>query len=586
MKCRLFFLSFILLLTCPGYTKIPLSLEESVVLKHFFQNLFEESEAGYVFFGKKPVCINAFFYKDPFLVRSPLHKQSVALREGSRIWNKINEGKSDVFVHICKKEDPDIPGCLHILVINRSLFYSVVEKNLALFQYVLGPFVTPQSLFNKLLEDDQTYYSLLKKDKVLIGNILGFGMHNALHGSRIENIQEAIDEEALPPFVNAQLVLHNSNQNYLPCQPGFGFKSPNEELKKLEDKTTISSEKLIQNKPEFIFGWLKDSGDTRRYISELENAQDKIQALLKSPNFLSKVLEKFTGQQFQIATGEDFRFQFEKEKLHKLVAKGLWESIQKYDNEFLSYFIEGMEGSDSLVKNIPRLAYFPNYRREILEAKNNLEQASELFRSFEHEQGIICIVPQKLYYKILKTGHIEKECTTPLVSLEFSVFNPLGHCLNYQANQTIDLRNTISGFAHGVKGMKVGETREIFIHPSLGYGFETSLDKCISLRAVVTLLKIHDAHDVFLPVEHLDLSFFLNEDFLIERTENYKAALIEKGKEISEHLQKNPQLDLHEVCSHLKNFQDNSEKFAPTTDEEQAVINQVHWNIYFGPNSF
>ena len=60
--------------------------------------------------------------------------------------------------------------------------------------------MTAQDLSKKILDDDQTYYSLLKKDKVLIGNILGFGMQNSLYGSRIENIQEAIDEESSPPF--------------------------------------------------------------------------------------------------------------------------------------------------------------------------------------------------------------------------------------------------------------------------------------------------------------------------------------------------------------------------------------------------
>lgn len=31
----------------------------------------------------------------------------------------------------------------------------------------------------------------------------------------------------------------------------------------------------------------------------------------------------------------------------------------------------------------------------------------------------------------------------------------------------IDLSQTIAGFAYGIKGMKVGEDRQIFIHPCL-----------------------------------------------------------------------------------------------------------------------
>ncbi len=584
MRYRLILLIIFLSQSYCGYAGLTLSSEESAVLRQFFRALTQESEAGYVFFNKKPVCIDGYFYKDVFAVNSPAHKQSVALRAGAYIWKQLVDKNSDITVHICDKEDPGIPGYIHVLVVNVPLFHRIINENLSLFQHVLGPAVTSNNLLDALISNSQTFHSLLKDDKVLIGEILGFGIQNSLYVSRMENIQEAF-ETNIPPFLHCESIVQQYEHEYLPFPPSFGFKSANAELNNFQEKVTLSSEKLTQKNPEFIFGWLKDSKKEQNFVSDLENTQVKIQTFLKSPSFLEKTLEMLTGKQFQIAKKQEFQFQFGKDRINKLVARGLWESIQNYDKEFLSYFIKGMENPNISCSEIPRLAYFPGYRREVIGAKNNLERTADLFRSFEKEQNVTCIIPQMLYYKTLKRSHNKIECIGPLVSLEFSIFSPLGHCLNYQPNRLVNLKNTIPGFAHGVKGMKVGETREIFIHPSLGYGFETSLDKCISLRAIVTLLESHESHDAFLPVESIDLSFLLDENTLIERTENYKAVLIDKGKQISDHLKKNPQVDLVSVCEHLKNFQSNPEEFVPTTDEEQALINQVHWNIYFGRDS-
>ena len=223
-----------------------------------------------------------------------------------------------------------------------------------------------------------------------------------------------------------------------------------------------------------------------------------------------------------------------------------------------------------------------SYRREIITAENNLDYADSLFSSFENKQEVQCIVPKHLYYKILKNSEDVRICQGPLVSLEYSVFSPLGHCLVHGSDRVVNLKNTIPGFALGIKGMKVGETREIFIHPSYAYGFDTSLDKCLALRAVVTLQGIHDNRPYSQPINNIDLAFIRDKEILNKRTDHYKAALTEKGKLIGTHLKKCPQIDLNVICEHLKKFQNDKHKFEPTTDEEQVLINQMHWNIYFG----
>lgn len=578
MLHRLFLIILFLFSNCLGQEKILLSCEESAILKEFFQVLVGKSEAGYVLLNKKPVCIHGFYRIDPFCVDSPSYKHSVALREGSRVWNQLGSKNGNVLIHIADKEDSQISDFIHVLVINRPLFNRVVNENLSLFQYVLGPSVTSDELFKALTSKDQTYYSLLNCDKVLIGAILGFGTQNSLFGSRTENIQESTGED-IPPFLPTSKIIKEYAGEYLPFQPGFGFLSIREELKTLEERMIISSPKLLEKHPEFVFGCLKDSDANHTFITELETAQDQIQDLLNSPTFVAEILEKLTGKEYVLAE-QEFCFQFGREDINKIIARGIWESVQEYDTEYLTYFIDGLGKTEIPRLKSERLAWFPSYRRDFMEGKGNLEKANVFFHSLDQEKDVISIIPQKLYYKTLQNGCGEVVCAGPLVSLEYSIFSPLGHCLDHQTKM-LNLNNTIPGFAHGVKGMKSGETREICIHPSLAYGFETSLDKCIHLRAVVTLLAIHENHDSIHPPVGYDLSFLLDSQIQSTRDENYKIALIKHGAFIGNHLAKCQAIDLSLIQEHLRRFHSGEEKFAPTTQQEQNLINRVHWNIYY-----
>ncbi|MCC5831944.1 MAG: FKBP-type peptidyl-prolyl cis-trans isomerase [Chlamydiales bacterium] len=560
---------------------IILSQEKYAVLNKFFQILIEESEVGYVLQGNKPVCIHGFFNKDPFSVSTTPHRHSVALREGSRIWQQLETSDPEVMLTIAKKEDPLIPNWIHIMAIHRTLFQNVLNKNLTIFQYVLGPTVSANSLLSAITSENATYHSLLKGDKVLIGEILGFGTQNALYVSRIENIEEAI-EQVTPPFLNIQEIVREYPNEYLPFEPGFGFNSVKQELADLQKQVTFPSQKLISSNPEFVFGCLKNSEENNNFIVALEATQNQVQQQLQSQTFLEDILQNLTGHQYLIPTkSKKFSFCLNKPQLNLAAAKGIWESLQDYDQEYLSCFVSGMEDPNIDDCNIDRAAYFPNFTKELVDAKNNLIYANQLFKSFQQKTDLVCIIPNKLYYKIINNGQSSLECQGPLVSLEFSVFSPSGQCITHKSNLIVNLKNTIPGFALGVKGMKIGETREIFIHPSIGYGFDTSIDKCITLRAVVTLQNIHDNQSYSQAADPLNLDFVLCENTLNERIAKYKAALASKGKQVALHLKRCPQIDLHRVCNYLTDFQNNKNKFTPVSEEELILINQMHWNIYF-----
>lgn len=581
LRHRGFILLTFVSMTCFGHVK-NLNLEEAAVLEKFFHVFTRESEFGYVLYNKKPVCIHGFSYKDSFRVGTPSHKQSVALREGARIWRQLATNNADIVIHICDKEDPLIPGYIHVLAINIPLFHEAVNENLSLFQYVLGPATNSKDLLNAVLSNSYGFHSLLKDDKVLIGKVLGFGIQNALYVSRMENIQDAFERDE-PPFLNCEFLTQQYEHEYLPYAPSFGFKSVNEELNNFQKKITLSSEKLTQNNPEFIFGWLKDSKEEQKFISKLENTQRKIQKLISSPSFLEDVLQKLTGEKFLLNKTRNYQFPIKKEEINKVLAKGIWESLQDYDFEFLSYFIEGFDKLDAPSSKIDRRARFSNYRREILEGKKNLEIANHFFEQLEYDKNFQCVVPKELYYKIIKNGIKDTECDSGFVSLNYSIFSPEGHCLISRNNVSINLKNTISGFANGIKGMNVGETREVFMHPKVAYGLDTPSEKCTYLRGVVTLLEIHDCNDPIPPIDRIDLSFLMDKDTLIEREKNYKMAIQEKGVQVARHLKKCEAIDLSIVKNYLIQFYNNNE-YPITSPSEQDLINQVHWNIYYGPS--
>ncbi|MDP1834893.1 MAG: FKBP-type peptidyl-prolyl cis-trans isomerase [Chlamydiales bacterium] len=556
-----------------------LSVEQETVLSTFVKTLLKDSEAGYVVLGQKPVCVEAYFSKDPLPVNSSAHKQSTALRAGAKIWKDLADSPSDTIIHVCDKEDPQLPRYIHLLVINKPLFYKVVDENLPLFQYVLGPAVTSQTLLDELLSNHQTIYSLLKGNKVLIGIVLGYGPQNSLYVGRKENIQEAMEEE-VPPFLANTLVKQEFNQEFLPFSPTFGFTSVADEINNFEQQTTTSSPKLITESPQFIFGWVKNSENSKKIISQLEASQDVINRSLLYSSSLEQTLQQF-GKKKHTSKKTTPNSAAISEDIDELMARAIWEVVQDYDSDYFPYVVEGMQTMKYQGK-VDRLARFPDYRRTFLQAKANLQEADRLFVRLNQDTSFVSSIPSKVAFRTLKNGHGETKCQGCYVSLSYSIFSPLDQVLATEKNVMVNLKNTIPGFAAGIKGMRIGETREVHIHPSLAYGFDTSLDKCISLRAVVQLHDIKDNSEFDLKVSQLDLDFINSDDQLKTVENNYKNAIIERSVDLARYLKKSDKLNLSKIIKHLRSLHDSGDvKYPLLTEEQRNLVNQVHWDIYF-----
>lgn len=557
--------------------------KEKYALRIFLQSLMEDSEGGYVFFNRKPVCITGYEAKDSFYVNTERHKEAVALKEGAAIWQKVKKQSSDIIIHISQSRDPQIPQFTHVLIINKPLFYKVVQENLALFQYILGPSITPQKLFEKLVDADQPFHALLRYDKTLIGIILGFGVENSLYASRVEDIHEDFSNENIP-FLANNLILREFDHEYLPCSPTFGFKTTNEETETLLKKMSVSSPKLNKQKPRFVFGLIKDNVENKKLISDLEDIQTRVQKLIKLENFEEIVLTKILGEGYSLnSTGQkEFRVHSKVNTgdIEETVAKGILESLRDYDSKYFHCFLEGIQNPDFQNIEVERRAYFPHYIKDFIEAKENLQAANEHFQSLDSSKEFVCLKPLKLYYKTLKTNESMKKLNGSLVTLTYSVYSPLGHCLSQCSEETINLKNTIPGFAYGVQKMAIGETRELYIHPTLIYNCSqdpSSINECHYLKAIVTLHEIHNELPFSEP-KAVDLDFLFDQEVMKIIQENYANALREKGALIASHLRKSKEINLIKVTDYLTRLSSNR---ITTTPEEQDLINHVHWDIYF-----
>jgi peptidylprolyl isomerase len=111
-------------------------------------------------------------------------------------------------------------------------------------------------------------------------------------------------------------------------------------------------------------------------------------------------------------------------------------------------------------------------KRASEKADLNLQMANSFLQKLETTPGVNEVIKHKLYYKVIKPGKgesISNFIHSPLISFKEKTLN--GEILSeYSSGIRIPLSETISGLQKGLVGIKIGEKREIFIHPDFAYG--------------------------------------------------------------------------------------------------------------------
>jgi FKBP-type peptidyl-prolyl cis-trans isomerase len=591
---------------------IELSPEESMIMESFFRTMLEKSEGGYVLYGKKPVCINGYRVEDFFVQENERHITSVVLREGILKWKKLNQKhrNQNIIIHVYDHEDCLIKNCIHILFINKKLFLDVVESNISLFQYVLGPDVTPISLLDKLIDPSSSFNSVLKDDKVLIGILLGFGTQNSLYVSRIENLQKSLFTLETPPFKShlsklgdvqqefrhMLLVQNFSCSNNEPVvQPSFGYSSLKEEMQGLVKNVDIASLPLARQSPAFIFGRLKGDKETEELIGELEITQTKINKLLSSNSFLNEVLMIiYPNEEIKILTSStNLLFdEFQEQQLPFIVAANIWKVMNEDEEEYCKSFISGMKDAekDTEYKTVDADSLKYAKLQALIKIKDNLQASDDYFEHLDKDKSNVCIVPFKLYYRVVQEG-----TGTPLdnqteVFAHYTIRTPddeiIANTWSGQPSQ-LSLSETIPGFAWGMKGMKVKEIREVFIHPSLAYGVYTTLEKGVYLKVYLQLVKIveNQKTEKFPELTKLDLNLDISPTIELEYQEEAKKNGYADGYSVWQHYKKNKLYTISQILDHIGQFQAGGNSDIKS-EQFQNILNRLHWEIYHENSKF
>lgn len=160
------------------------------------------------------------------------------------------------------------------------------------------------------------------------------------------------------------------------------------------------------------------------------------------------------------------------------LAHVLWHVMKSYDGEYDFQELISMLSklNERKIKDKPLDECYSSLL-EALEKKAsekavlNLQAANSFLQKLDAIPGINEIVRNKLYYKIIKPGKGETVSNlthSPLISLKEKTLS--GEILSdYSSGIRIPLSETISGLQKGLVGIRVGETREIFIHPDFAY---------------------------------------------------------------------------------------------------------------------
>ncbi len=609
--------SVVLLSLCLSMRGAPITLEDPNdyrVLDQFFKLMCTHAEYGYVLEGSKPISQMNILPLDDLIAPQSLNFQmSTCAREAIRIWTQICPDQDDFVLKATEIHDYFLNPVYELTFINVPKLRSEIEDNIALFRYVLGPTIDSEQLVKDIIESKISLNEILQGDKVLTGIVLGYGCYNSLMHSRAEKIQNALIARDQPPFKsNSNLMDHQggitewdeiqlkvvflsqsneelSNAEYDNIlKPGLRFFSLQDELDAILSQRDNVPMNLSKDKPRFVFGAYKHV-DNQNIITTLEDSQKKTKALLSRPDFLAYVLEKITGKKplmpsvFSEASSSMLTPQ---EKAESLVAETIWMMGNQLDIETIPEFVDAFCRSDPSEIARGRTHAVPGALGGLKRAKLNLQFAEAWFTIMPKAKHLKEIIPNSLYFEPVTVGEGKKVDSLDRLLVSYTIEDQYNNILTACHRKWIKLSTTISGFAYGVQGMREGETRTIYIHPSLAYGALTTLPPCSSLVINITLHQIDENSPVNLfPLKNIDLAWIKDQNFYGEvEKANYQMAR-SFGSRWGTWIKQSSDLDFLNICDQLKQMStQNKNNFKLKCNNEKQKIrehisNHVFWNI-------
>lgn len=198
-------------------------IQEYEILDQFFKMTFLSEEYGYVLEGYKPVSIRNFPALDSFPISNDLkyeEKQfnhAILVRKAIPLWNKCCGQQKKFVLKVVNLNDQKSPflSSLEVAFINTSKLQEIIEKNIDLFRYILGPTNTVQDITDAIVNSNQPLINILNHDLTLVGIVLGYGSHNSIVGGRQETICALSISKDYPPFSPQSYLIQDKNEHSL-----------------------------------------------------------------------------------------------------------------------------------------------------------------------------------------------------------------------------------------------------------------------------------------------------------------------------------------------------------------------------------
>jgi len=262
------------------------------ILDSFFKSLFENTTAGYVICGVKPIYLGNFCRPEWLMPGSAEHLEAIHAFLALKILKKLPQDSKLANYILVNQGLDSIPSQNNeFMIINQKAFLRVVKENLVLFKYKFGHDITPENLLKKLISSNHGFSKLFGKEIALQGIVLGYGTNNSISYERASTFTELVasntpsspPNKLLPPPANEEEMITRieslrTDGNWMKVKEetkDFSFyqsQNPNDKLK-------------------IPFSIHQNSIETIILLKEYRKAQNRLNSVLTNKNILNYVLK-------------------------------------------------------------------------------------------------------------------------------------------------------------------------------------------------------------------------------------------------------------------------------------------------------
>ncbi len=542
------------------------------VLDSFWEDLLENTSAGYTIYGEKPVYLGSSCQPEWLIPGSEKHKEATITFLSLAILESLPK-KSKPLNHLLVQHGKH-NSCsrnIEFMLINRKALFQAIKENHILFKYKFGHNVTPQNLLNQLTTTDHGFSALFGQDIALQGIVLGYGTDNSISYARATTFTKDIALSNPPTPPNKLPSLPTTEEEML-SRIETKAKTHWKKIKKETEDFSHYRAKNSNDKLKIPFSFHQNSKETLQLLKKYRRAETRLSRALINKNKLTQTLQKLNicpppNSNTRTFTPEEA----------KTLTQALAHSLQYSFSEQISpEFIDGMKNAQAINTDPEELKFLEVLREQTFSSNKRKESLQFL----QKVSATHCLISNKLYFSILKAGTPNSPITLnhKTITTNYTIRSLEGKILyKSEAPTKLSLENLISGLSHALLGMNRGETRKVYIHPDFAYGVHTEFGDGKALQIEIELLETEDAPTPteLSPLKPFDIAHMAPNITSPEEFESLQKRYNRLcGMKAWLHYKKaEPLIDLNDLIEELS-FPH------PLSDQERLLITKLNWNIY------